>query len=160
MAFYQLVKEQLIPASITEVWEFISSPENLREITPEYMGFDITSKNLPDKMYPGMIISYRVKPLPGIPMTWVTEITQVREKEFFIDEQRFGPYRFWHHKHFFRPVDGGVEMTDTVHYALPFDPFSRIMLPVVWKRLEEIFTYREIMIEKIFGQHTPERSIP
>ncbi|MBT8229532.1 MAG: SRPBCC family protein, partial [Bacteroidia bacterium] len=92
MAFYQLNEKQFVPATIDEVWDFISSPANLKEITPDYMGFDITSKDLPEKMYPGMIISYKVSPLLGIKMTWVTEITQVRDKEFFIDEQRVGPY--------------------------------------------------------------------
>ena len=101
-------------------------------------------------MYAGQLITYKVTPMMGIPLTWVTEITQVREGAFFIDEQRFGPYKLWHHEHFFREVDGGVEMTDVVHYALPLDPFSRIMLPFVRKKLNHIFQYRQEAIEKIF----------
>ncbi len=80
MGFYQLHKTQKIPATIDQVWDFISSPANLKKITPEYMGFNITSKLLSEKMYPGMIISYKVSPVLGIKMTWVTEITQVKEK--------------------------------------------------------------------------------
>ena len=152
MAFYQLVKEQLILASMTEVWEFISSPENLREITPEYMGFDITSKNLPKKMYPGMIISYRVKPLLGIPMTWVTEITQVVEKRYFVDEQRIGPYSFWHHQHIVEDTDKGVLMTDIVSYKPPM-AFLGSMANKLFIRhqLERIFAYRENALKKKFG---------
>jgi ligand-binding SRPBCC domain-containing protein len=152
MAFYQLVKEQLIPASMTEVWEFISSPENLRKITPEYMGFDITSKYLPNKMYPGMIISYRVKPLLGIPMTWVTEITQVVEKRYFVDEQRIGPYSFWHHQHIVEDTDKGVLMTDIVSYKPPM-AFLGSMANKLFIRhqLERIFAYRENVLKKKFG---------
>ena len=99
MAFYQLHKKQLVNASIDEVWEFISTPWNLKIITPDYMGFDIISKELPEKIYPGMIISYSVKPILGIKMKWVTEITQIEEKRYFVDEQRIGPYAMWHHQH-------------------------------------------------------------
>ena len=124
MAFYQLREEQFVPATIDDVWDFISSPANLKEITPDYMGFDITSENLPDKMYPGMIISYKVSPLLGIKMTWVTEITQVKEKEFFVDEQRVGPYSMWHHQHHIKSVDGGVLMTDIVTNQPPLGPIG------------------------------------
>ena len=113
------------------------------------MGFQITSE--PEfKMYPGQIITYRVKPISSIAMTWVTEITQVDELSFFIDEQRFGPYKFWHHKHFFKPVAGGVEMTDLVHYALPFGFTGRIFNPFVVKKVKEIFNYRSGVIDTIF----------
>src|SRR5210317_357248 len=108
MGFYQLHTTQKIPATIEQVWNFISSPANLKKITPEYMGFDIVSKLSNEKMYPGMIISYKVSPVLKFKMTWVTEITQVKEKEYFVDEQRIGPYKIWHHEHKIKKIDGGV----------------------------------------------------
>ncbi|MBT8189926.1 MAG: SRPBCC family protein [Bacteroidia bacterium] len=151
MAFYQLNEKQFVPATIDEVWDFISSPANLKEITPDYMGFDITSKDLPEKMYPGMIISYKVSPLLGIKMTWVTEITQVREKEFFIDEQRVGPYSMWHHQHHIKPVEGGVMMTDIVTYQPPLGPLGAIANSLlIRKQLKEIFDYRRMAMVKRF----------
>lgn len=99
MPTYQFYREQIIPASKSKVWDFISSPANLKKITPPEMGFDITTPYLAEKMYAGMIISYQVRVLPGFTTNWVTEITQVREGEYFIDEQRMGPYRLWHHQH-------------------------------------------------------------
>ena len=147
MAFYQLVKEQKIPASINDVWDFISSPRNLKDITPDYMGFDITSRDLPEKMYPGMIITYKVSPVLGIKITWVTEITHVRDKEYFVDEQRIGPYDLWHHQHQIVPVNGGVSMTDIVTYRPTFGFLGKIA-----NKLKEIFDYRETAIEKRFGK--------
>jgi len=138
-----------IPADTATCWSFFSDPRNLAKITPASMGFRIIHDPGPS-MYAGQLITYKVTPMMGIPLTWVTEITQVREGAFFIDEQRFGPYKLWHHEHFFREVDGGVKMTDVVHYALPLDPFSRIMLPFVRKKLNHIFQYRQEAIEKIF----------
>src|SRR5690349_17354727 len=99
MAYYQLIKTQKLPASLQEVWDFISSPANLKEITPPHMGFVVTSNSGPEKMYPGMIITYKVSPLLNIPLDWITEITQVKELDYFIDEQRLGPYAMWHHQH-------------------------------------------------------------
>ena len=153
MAFYQLHKTQKIPASLDEVWDFISSPQNLKKITPPHMGFDITSGNLPEKMYPGMIISYKVSPLLGIKMTWVTEITQVREKEFFVDEQRVGPYSVWHHQHHIEPIEGGVLMTDIVSYRPPFGFLGAIAnFLFIQKQLKEIFDYRTKAVDEMFGR--------
>ena len=120
MAFYQFHKQQKIRTTIDEIWNFISSPANLKEITPDYMGFDITTKNLPDKMYAGMVISYGVSPLLGIKTTWVTEITHIIEKKYFVDEQRVGPYSLWHHQHILEPLEDGVLMSDIVSYQPPF----------------------------------------
>jgi ligand-binding SRPBCC domain-containing protein len=150
MKINTLTKVQFIPVDAETCWDFFSDPSNLAKITPPEMGFKITSAV--SAMYPGLIITYQVRPLAGIPLTWVTEITQVKKGEYFVDEQRFGPYKFWHHKHFFREVTGGVEMMDIVHYALPLDPFSRIFLPVVRKKLEEIFRYRSKFIETEFNR--------
>jgi len=150
MKINELKSSVFIPSDLNTCWAFFSDPRNLQKITPPSMGFEITSDPGPE-MYPGQIITYKVRPMLGIPVTWVTEISQVKKHSFFIDEQRIGPYRFWHHKHFFREVPGGVEMTDRIHYALPFDPISRIMLPVVRKKLSEIFRFRKEVIEKVFG---------
>ena len=151
MAFFQLIKTQFVPASIDEVWDFISSPANLKEITPDYMGFDITSENLPEKMYPGMIISYKVRPLLGIPMTWVTEITHVVEKKYCVDEQRIGPYAMWHHQHFIEPHDNGVMMRDIVSYKPPLGFLGSIAnMLIIRRQLEGIFKYREAALKKRF----------
>ncbi len=152
MPLYQLFTEQRIPASIDQVWDFISSPKNLKEITPPYMGFDITSNNGTEKMYPGMIISYTVRPLLGIKMTWVTEITQVREKEFFIDEQRMGPYSMWHHEHHIAPIEGGVCMKDIISYIPPLGVLGAMANSlIIQKQLREIFDFRFQAVEKKFG---------
>jgi ligand-binding SRPBCC domain-containing protein len=151
MSFQQLIKTQIVPATIDEVWDFISSPANLKEITPDYMGFDIMSKDLPEKMYPGMIISYKVRPLLGIPMTWVTEITHVVDKMYFVDEQRVGPYALWHHQHFIEPAEQGVLMTDIVSYKSPLGFLGSIANALFIRRqLEGIFAYREKVLKKRF----------
>ena len=120
MSHFQLRREQFVKTNLETIWGFVSSPKNLKEITPDYMLFDITSKELPEKMYPGMIITYKVSPLFNIKMNWVTEIKQVKDHHFFIDEQRMGPYKMWHHQHFFEEKDNGVLMTDIVTYIPPF----------------------------------------
>ncbi len=156
MAFYQIIKKQKVNASIDEVWDFISSPTNLKEITPDYMGFDITSKELQEKMYPGMIITYKVSPVFGIKTDWMTEITQVREKEFFVDEQRVGPYALWHHQHHIEPIKNGVLMTDIVTYSPPFGFLGAIANTLMIKsKLKEIFDYRFRAVIKKYGEYAP-----
>lgn len=153
MAFYQLKTSQRIPATMEQVWDFISSPANLKKITPEHMGFDITSGELPEKMYPGMIISYKVRPLLGIKMTWVTEITHVKEGAYFVDEQRVGPYALWHHEHFIEPIEGGVLMRDIVSYRPPMGFLGAIANAVLIRRqLNGIFSYRYKAVEEMFGK--------
>ena len=153
MAFYQFTATQKIPASVEQVWDFISSPKNLKEITPAYMGFEITGANLPEKMYPGMIISYKVSPLFGIKMTWVTEITHVENHRYFVDEQRMGPYAMWHHQHKVETIEGGVLMTDIVSYQPPLG-FLGVIANALFIRgkLKEIFDFRTVAVEKMFGK--------
>jgi len=152
MAIHRLKKIQRIPAGLEEVWNFISSPANLKKITPPYMGFNITSPELPDTMYAGQMITYVVKPLWGIPLPWCTEITRVDPLKYFVDEQRQGPYRIWHHEHHLKVIPGGVEMTDIIHYQAPLGFFGEMVTPFLVKpRLEEIFTYRQQRVEEIFG---------
>lgn len=151
MAFYQFYREQLISTSIDECWDFISSPQNLKKITPDYMGFDILTKNLPDKIYEGMIISYLVKPVFGIKTNWVTEITHVKDKAYFVDEQRVGPYSIWHHQHHIIQQGNQVLMKDIVSYQPPFGFLGSIANQLIIKnKLNEIFEYRTKVLEKIF----------
>jgi len=153
MGFYQFKQTQKILGNIDDVWNFISSPANLKKITPDYMGFDITSGDLPAKMYAGMIICYKVSPLLGIKMNWLTEITQVEEKRFFIDEQRVGPYKIWHHQHHIEPVEGGVLMTDIVTYQPPMAFLGSIANKLIIRnKLNEIFDYRRNVLNEIFGE--------
>ena len=151
MSFNQLIKTQFVPASIEEVWDFISSPKNLKEITPDYMGFDIISDNLTDKMYPGMIIRYKVRPVLGIPLAWVSEITHIVEGRYFIDEQRIGPYAMWHHQHLIEPDGDGVMMTDIISYKPPMGFLGSIANWLFIKsQLEDIFAYRKAALDKRF----------
>ncbi len=152
---YQLIKSQNIPATIQEVWDFISSPKNLSKITPPHLDFTITNEPVANKMYAGQIISYKVKPLLGIPLTWVTEITHVKELEYFIDEQRVGPYSIWHHQHMLAEIEGGVAMQDIVSYLPPFGILGSIANAlIIKKQLEEIFAYRTKAVDDIFGKYT------
>ena len=143
---------QELTTSVEKAWLFFSDPQNLRRITPPWLDFMVTS-DLPAHMYQGMIITYTIRPLAGVRMNWVTEITHVHEPLFFVDEQRFGPYRFWHHQHRFEAVAGGVVVDDLVHYALPFGPLGRLIDRWhVRARLEEIFRYRRRVLREIFGE--------
>lgn len=153
MGFYQFKKKQEINQPLDVIWDFISSPKNLKKITPEYMGFDITSDNIEDKMYEGMIISYKVKPLLGIKTTWVTEITHVKDKQYFVDEQRVGPYKIWHHQHFLEETSTGTLMTDIVSYQPPMGLLGSIANKIIIRnKLEEIFAFRTQVLNEIFGK--------
>jgi ligand-binding SRPBCC domain-containing protein len=153
MKIHTLERTQRVPIGIEEAWAFFSDPRNLPRITPPHMGFEITSP-LPPRMHAGMIITYRVRPVLGIPVTWVTEISHVEEGRYFVDEQRFGPYRFWHHQHHFREIEGGTEMRDLINYALPFDPAARLAQRwMVAPQLQQIFDFRHRMLEALFGPY-------
>lgn len=152
MAIYQLYREQKIPAGVEAVWDFVSSPGNLKHITPAYMGFEITSEKLAEKMHPGMIIMYSVTPVFGIKMKWVTEITHVVDKKYFVDEQRVGPYKIWHHQHRIHPIDDGVLMTDLVTYKPPLGFLGALADQLlIHKKLDEIFDFRRKKLIQIFG---------
>lgn len=156
MKLYQLHTVQKLPVSLEEAWEFFSSPTNLKVITPSYMGFDIVSGG-EGSMYAGQIIQYIVTPVAGIKTKWVTEITHVREPGYFVDEQRFGPYSLWHHKHFFREIEGGVEMEDIIDYKLPFGLIGQAVHPLIVRpKLEEIFDFRRKKLEELFGIYKKE----
>ncbi len=149
---HRLKKIQKMPISLEKAWDFFSSPKNLKEITPDKLGFVIHTE-LPDQMYPGLFIQYTVKPILGFPMTWVTEITHIRDKEYFVDEQRLGPYQIWHHQHFFKEIEGGVEMTDIIDYRAPFGILGKVANALfIRSQLEEIFKYREDKMIELFGE--------
>ncbi len=152
MKLYTLNKTQILPIGLTECWNFFSSPTNLEHITPPELGLIVKSE-LAEKMYAGMIIEYDVTPVAGIKQTWVTEITHVDYLKYFIDEQRFGPYKFWHHQHIFKKLSGNTtQAIDIVNYSLPFDPLSRIINNLfISKQLDSIFEFRKQVLEKMFG---------
>lgn len=148
---HQLKTVQKLPVSLQEAWDFFSSPKNLALITPEALNL-VPTCDLPEKMYPGIFIEYTVRPLFGIPTKWVTEITHIKDREYFVDEQRLGPYKIWHHQHHFRSIPGGVEMTDIVDYRLPFGPVGILMEKMmVGKTVREIFKFREKRLIELFG---------
>jgi len=147
---YTLHSTQIINTSIQNVWDYFSNPENLNQMTPADMHFRITS-GLSKQMYAGMIISYKVKVLPMIHMSWITEITNVEPLKYFIDVQLFGPYTLWHHQHHFEEQEDGVLMTDIVTFKIPFGIFGKIASSFVKKKLIGIFTFRHDFIEEKFN---------
>lgn len=153
MKIYTLHTKQKLPISIDEAWDFLSNPKNLEVITPDSMAFKTLSGD--DRaIFAGQIIQYIVKPMLGIPVKWVTEITHVVDKKYFVDEQRFGPYALWHHKHFLKEIPGGVEMEDIVDYKLPMGILGQLVHPFLVKpKLKEIFDYREKKLVELFGTY-------
>jgi ligand-binding SRPBCC domain-containing protein len=148
----RLRRVQRLSASVDAAWRFFSDPANLARITPPWLGFEVTSP-LPDHIHSGQIVTDRVRPLLGVPVTWVTELVAVDPPYRFVDTQRVGPYSFWHHQHHLREVDGGVEVEDLVHYALPFGPFGVIVdRLIVLPRLHRIFAYRRQVLADTFGE--------
>ncbi|WP_374949717.1 hypothetical protein [Mucilaginibacter sp.] len=155
MKTYALKLKQNIPIGLDKAWDFFSSPLNLAKITPSDMNFVVTSDYSENtKMYAGMIITYKITPLFGIKMNWMTEITHVQDHEYFVDEQRFGPYALWHHQHHFKEIEGGVEMTDLLHYAVGYGVIGRLGNTVlVGKQIKKIFDYRVKAIDDLFGKY-------
>ena len=149
---YQLERTETVSLSVEACWRFFSNPRNLEKITPPTLNFRI-KRRLPEEIYPGLLIEYRVSPLLGIPVTWLTEIVQVEAPHFFADEQRVGPYRLWHHEHFFRALpEGGTEVRDLVTYVPPWGPLGALLNRIVIRaQLERIFAYR--------AAHLPGKSV-
>ena len=151
MKIYTLESTEILPVTIEEAWEFFSNPHNLPKIPPPELNLRITS-GAEREIYPGMIITYSVTPFPFVRSGWATEITAVDSLQYFVDEQRFGPYRFWHHKHFFVDAGQKTEVRDLVHYALPLDPLTRPVNPLfVRRKLDSIFDYRSARLRTLFG---------
>ena len=153
MKIYTFHRKQKLPISRSEAWEFLSNPKNLSVLTPTEMNFTIISKD-EKPMYAGQVIQYSVTPIAGIKATWISEITHLEEGKYFVDLQLYGPYAFWHHKHFIHEIDGGVEMEDIIDYKVPFGIFGRIFHPLLVKpKLEKIFSYRQKKLVEIFGKY-------
>ncbi|MCB0697900.1 MAG: SRPBCC family protein [Chitinophagaceae bacterium] len=151
MAIYSINRTQYIKAELPEVWAFFSNPGNLANITPDYMNFKVTSEPFSGEIYPGQIITYKVSPLLGIPLSWMTEITSVERLYRFVDEQRMGPYKIWHHQHLFEKTELGVKMTDIVHYQLPYLWVGDIAHSMfIKKKINSIFDHRCSVISKLF----------
>lgn len=157
MSLHTLKHIQVVPVSLSEAWDFFSSPLNLNKITPPDMNFNILSEFKPDdRIYAGMLINYKVSPLLGIPLNWTTEITAVEYQHYFIDEQRHGPFAFWHHQHFFEPVADGVKMTDLVSWKVPGWFLGDLINAItVQKRVEAIFEFRKSKMDTLFGKPIP-----
>jgi ligand-binding SRPBCC domain-containing protein len=151
MRIYRLKRTQFLPVSMNTAWQFFSDPGNLPEITPPWLGLRLTQKT-PESVYAGMIISYRLMPLPYLTVNWTTEITHLKAPDFFVDEQRFGPYKFWHHQHLFKAVGNRTEMTDIVHYAMGFGMLGDLVHRfIVSPRLNNIFDFRYEKLKQIFS---------
>ena len=153
MKIYRLETIQNLPISQSHAWDFLSDPKNLKRITPDYMGFEIIN-GVSNRMYAGQIIQYVVTPVMGIPVKWVTEITNFDEGYSFVDEQRFGPYSLWHHKHFIKTIEKGVQMIDIIDYKIPLGLIGRIAHPLlVAPKSNEIFEYRKKVLIELFGPY-------
>ena len=153
MKLYRLHRTQVLPVSLPDAWRFFSSPLNLPSITPPWLNLRIVGR-VRERMVPGMLIRYRLTPLPGIAVNWVSEITHVQPPTYFVDEQRFGPYRVWHHQHRFRSVEEGVEMTDEVSYGLRYGLVGTLVHALfVCNRLEAIFDFRQQTLARRFNRH-------
>jgi ligand-binding SRPBCC domain-containing protein len=149
---HKLKQTQFLPISLDQAWNFFATPRNLNEVTPADLVFEITSE-IPDKMYEGLMITYRIKPMLNIPVDWCTEITHISEKEYFVDEQRKGPYTIWHHEHHFEATTGGVIMTDILYYDIGKSIFGWLAGHLfVHRKVRQIFAYRRKALEKYFSK--------
>ncbi len=150
---YSLHTEQFLPITLEEAWHFFSTPQNLQKLTPGDLDFKITSPKL-DGIYQGQMITYNIKIFPIFPSKWVTEITSIEDRKYFIDEQRFGPYKLWHHQHHFEEVEDGVKMTDIIHFKLPFSLLAPIAYQFfVKKKLRQIFTFRQEILDDLIAKN-------
>jgi ligand-binding SRPBCC domain-containing protein len=149
---FRLETKQDLPISLNEAWEFFSNPKNLLKITPKSLGFEILS-DLDSSIYASQIIQYKVTPLPYFKTTWVTEIMHVEDQSYFSDKQLYGPYKLWHHKHFFKEIKTGVQVIDIVDYVPPFGILGRILNPIIIKpRIIDIFEYRKKIVHNMFSK--------
>jgi ligand-binding SRPBCC domain-containing protein len=154
MKIYTLHKKLKLPITLDQAWNFLSNPKNLKTITPDSMNFQMVSV-VDRPLYTGQIIQYTVTPLLGIKAKWVSEITHIEEKKYFVDVQMYGPYALWHHKHFIKEVEGGVEMEDIIDYKVPLGILGQLVHPIMVKpKLEEIFSYRQNKLIELFGSYT------
>ena len=148
---YSLETKQIIDRPIEEIWSFFTNPKNLNQLTPSDMNFKILSGSS-DDFYEGKIISYSINPFKFYNIKWVTEITKIKKNDFFIDEQRFGPYKMWHHEHhFIKNNDNTTTIHDKVIYKLPYGIIGKINHKLfIKKRLLEIFNFRKKTMKQLY----------
>lgn len=152
MKIYTLHKKQKLPITVDQAWQFLCNPSNLEKLTPSEMNMKIISGS-EKPMYAGQVLQYSVTPLAGFKTKWVSEITQYKHKEYFVDIQLYGPYAFWHHKHFVNEISGGVEIEDIIDYKVPLGFLGQLLHPILVKpKLESIFNYRSAQMEHFFGK--------
>lgn len=152
MAIFQISRRTDIAASLDQVWDFFARPENLDRLTPPDLSFRIVSADT-GRMYSGQIIEYRIRIFPLLRVRWLTEIKHVAEGQYFVDEQRIGPYKFWYHEHRFESLPNGrVRMQDLVNYDVGLGWIGVLVNTLVLKRrLNYIFDYRQRVIAQVFG---------
>jgi ligand-binding SRPBCC domain-containing protein len=151
MRVFTIERRQRLKVSREEAYRFISNPALMGGIIPADLGLQVLN-HIPDRVYEGLLLHYRLKPLFGVPVHWLGEITYCDEPSRFVDEQRLGPFAFWHHEHRLREIPGGVEMSDLIHYAVPFGPLGSVVNTLVLgPRLRRIFDYRESALARKFG---------
>lgn len=149
---YQVEDRVVVPAPLEEVWHFFSNPSNLKELTPSEMQMQMLSE-IPEAMYAGLVLRYRVAPLFGIRLPWASEITVIEPKRYFVDRMLEGPFAQWHHEHHFYPVEGGTEMVDRVHYKMPLGLLGKLFHPLLVKQnVRQLFQYRREQIAAKFGK--------
>lgn len=155
VVLHHLHREQVLPITLQEAWAFFSSCRNLDLLTPPEVGMEIVHCTS-ETMHEGQIIAYRVRLATLVRVSWVTEIKSVEKGHGFIDEQRSGPYKFWHHRHTFTEVPGGVKVDDLLHYIMPLGPLGELAHALFARRkLERIFDYRAREMERRFGAPLP-----
>lgn len=161
MAVHVLRREQLLKTTLSEAWDFFSTPRNLARITPPDMGFVIREPFDDRPAHTGQLITYSVRPLLGIPLTWVTRIEEVEPPFRFVDTQLRGPYKRWWHEHTFEEAEGGVLMRDRVEYELPLGPVGELAHNLLVKvRLKRIFDHRWAVLEVLFGPKRTTTGLP
>jgi len=151
MKIYQLYRQQTLNMTIQEAWSFFSSPYHLNDITPDFFHVTITSK-VPEKIYAGLMISYQMKAVFGIPMNWLSEVSHCNEPKRFVYEQRIGPFKFWSHEVCLTEQQNGILLEDIMFYAMPFGWLGQLINTVlIADKLERIFDTRHTYLQSKFG---------
>ncbi|MEY3882665.1 MAG: hypothetical protein RIQ94_3461 [Pseudomonadota bacterium] len=154
MKIYQLYRQQTLTMTIQDAWSFFSSPYHLNDITPDFFHVTITSK-VPEKIYAGLMISYQMKAVFGIPMSWLSEISHCNEPKRFVYEQRIGPFKFWSHEVCLTEQQNGILLEDIMFYAMPLGWLGQLInRALIADKLERIFDTRHAYLQNKFGMKT------
>jgi len=150
MKIYQLYRQQTLNMTVQEAWSFFSSPSHLNDITPDFFHVTITSK-VPEKIYAGLMISYQMKAVFGIPMNWLSEVSHCDEPKRFVYEQRIGPFKFWSHEVCLTEQQNGILLEDIMFYAMPLAWLGQLINTVlIADKLERIFDTRHAYLQSKF----------